>query len=706
MLRLLLLGAAAALGLELQVPSVLLTSVPFTARMTLPAGSYPTLLEYTIEDQAGAYLASGVWNASLTLTKTPTLALDASGANVLRCHVWSNVTSITATRDVWSFPGYVSLLPPFITLLCSLLMGQVMIALLVGIWSGAALVSGGNLWLGFLHTFDVYWVDAFVDRSHAGVLLFTIILGGTIGVVQKGGGAHGLAHLAASAMRTSFRMQLSTWVLCCCLFFDDYSMILILGSSLRQILPRTGVSKEKFAAIIHTMGVCLPSMAPVSSWIGVEIGYVAAVLTSLNLDWDPFVTCLSSLQYRLFPVLFIAFIFIIIIFEKDFGPMLKYERAMAEAADDAGVDELETDQPDTNDTNNDEDDEKPLGPMVPNPRKPMRALNAVVPFAIIVAATFVGMILDGFQSLAAEFPGESFGVLDALSHSDSVAALIRASALGWVVAVLLLLVQRILSMQEVMGAWIEGVKDVMEPTLILTLAWALGAVIGEVQTAGYIASTLHGQIAPGYLPAIASVLCCVVSFATGTSFGTMAIMLPIICPLSFKVSGQDAANLMQCIGAVLGSSVFGNACSPIADTSIITALSVNMPLQNHVESILPYALVVAGTSSVGTLLLGAHVVTTFTAFALCFVTLLCLVAFCGSRVPSRFRSSSNASSVLSLSPSHRYSFLSTVSPPASREQDRLLPPTTAPPSSSSSVLDYVHKLFPSTKPSEKKTPSA
>ncbi|KDO30193.1 hypothetical protein SPRG_04989 [Saprolegnia parasitica CBS 223.65] len=701
MLRLLLLGAAAAMGLELQVPSVLLTSVPFTATMTLPAGSYPTLLDYTIQDQAGAYLASGVWNVSQPLTTT--LSLDASGANVLRCHAWSNATSLRATRDVRSFPGYVSLLPPLITLLCSLLMGQVMIALLVGIWSGAALVSGGNLWLGFLHTFDVYWVNAFVDRSHAGVLLFTIILGGTIGVVQKGGGAHGLAHLAASTMRTSFRMQISTWVLCCCLFFDDYSMILILGSSLRQILPRTGVSKEKFAAIIHTMGVCLPSMAPVSSWIGVEIGYVAAVLTSLNLDWDPFVTCLSSLQYRLFPVLFIAFIFIIIIFEKDFGPMLKYERATAEAADDVGVDELETDQIESNEL--DDNDEKPLGPMEPNPRKPMRALNAVVPFTIIVAATFVGMILDGFQSLAAEFPGESFGVLDALSHSDSVAALIRASALGWVVAVVLLLVQRILSMQEVMGAWIEGVKDVMEPTLILTLAWALGAVIGEVQTAGYIASTLHGQIAPGYLPAIASVLCCVVSFATGTSFGTMAIMLPIICPLSFKVSGQDAANLMQCIGAVLGSSVFGNACSPIADTSIITALSVNMPLQNHVESILPYALVVAGTSSVGTLLLGAHVVTTFTAFALCFVTLLGLVAFCGSRVPSRFRSSSNASSVLSLSPSHRYSFLSTVSPPASREQDRLLPPP-APASSSSSVLDYVHKLFPSTKPSEKKTTPA
>ncbi|OQR85748.1 NhaC Na:H antiporter (NhaC) family protein [Achlya hypogyna] len=694
MMRRTLLAAAVATaaGLDLQVPSVILTSVPFTATLALPGGTYPGLLQYAIEDSAGASLASGQWNATRALTVAPTVALVTTGTHDLHCRVWAGNASTfaaTATRSVRSFPGYVALLPPFVTLLCSLLFGQVMIALLVGIWSGAALVSGGNLWLGFLHTFDVYWVDAFVDRNHAGVLLFTIILGGTIGVVQKGGGAHGLAHLAASTMRTSLRMQLATWVLCCCLFFDDYSMILILGSSLRQILPRTGVSKEKFAAIIHTMGVCLPSMAPVSSWVGVEIGYVAAVLQTLQLDWDPFVTCLSSLQYRLFPILFIAFIFITIIFEKDFGPMLKYERGAAESAEEPREPE--------------EDEEAalppaPLGPMEPDPRRPMRAVNAVVPFAIIVAATFVGMILDGFQALALQFPGETFGVLDALSHSDSVAALIRASALGWVAAVALLLLQRIVSMQQIMGAWVEGVKDVIEPTLILTLAWALGAVIGEVQTAAYIASTLHGQIAPGYLPAIASVLCCVVSFATGTSFGTMAIMLPIICPLSYKVSGQDAANLMQCIGAVLGSSVFGNACSPIADTSIITALSAGLPLANHVESVLPYAVVVAATSSAGTFFLGTHVFTTFTAFALCFAVLLGLVAFCGSRVPSRFRSASNASSVLSLSPSHRYSFLSAVSPPhsaapASREQEPLLPPA----STDSGVLQYVKTLFPSTK---------
>ncbi|OQR89724.1 NhaC Na:H antiporter (NhaC) family protein [Thraustotheca clavata] len=716
-------------GNKVILPNVILTNVPFPATLTTLPGKQVfkrkrldtngNIVEYAIVDENGVNMSSGHWNTTLPLTVS--MSLSVSGTHQISCTIKNGNLTMNTMENVRSFPGILSLVPPFITLFCSLLMGQVMIALLVGIWTGATLVSGGNPWLGFIHTFDVFWVQALSDQSHAGVLLFTIILGGTIGVVQKGGGAHGLAHLAAHTMNTSFRMQLATWILCCSLFFDDYSMILILGSSLRQILPRTGVSKEKFASIIHTMAVCLPSMAPVSSWIGVEIGYVAAVLQTLDLDWDPFVTCLSSLQYRLFPILFIAFIFITIIFEKDFGPMLIFERAVAES--DEILSPL-SDDPVTEDENKELTPEEPkvLGPMEPDPSKPMRAVNAIIPFGIIVAATFCGMILDGFQSLARDFPGQSFGVLDALSHSDSVSALIRASALGWAIAVLLLVFQRIATIQVSMTAWIEGVKDVMEPTLILTLAWALGAVIGEAQTASYvivylpklkvyIASTLHGQIAPGYLPAIASVLCCIVSFATGTSYGTMAIMLPIICPLSYKVSGKDANNLMQCIGAVLGASTFGNTCSPIADTSIITALSVNMSLQTHIETMLPYALVVATISCIGTFFLGVGVVSTFTGFAFCFLILLCIVHFCGTRIPSRFRSSSNEESALSGSPSHRYSmlplsglnlyrysFLAFVSPPnsttknKSNEYDPLLTTPSEP-----SSFNCFTKLFSSKK---------
>lgn len=166
----------------------------------------------------------------------------------------------THTTVVVVSPGWVSLLPPLVTLVMSAVLGQVTVSLLAGIWCGAIIVSNGDPFTAFLRTFDQYWVNAFTVDDHAGVLLFTIVLGGTIGVVQKGGGGHGLALVAKKFMTSSLRMQLSTWLLCLVIFFDDYSCILIVGSSLRQVLSQTGVSREKFAAIIHTVGVCLPSM--------------------------------------------------------------------------------------------------------------------------------------------------------------------------------------------------------------------------------------------------------------------------------------------------------------------------------------------------------------------------------------------------------------------------------------------------------------
>lgn len=266
---------------------------------------YPRELQYQVEDSAGAVLANGsivtvdsegnfVSQAAVLVKQ---LKLASSGSHDLTTSVWEEAVAepvatalpesdandtatapavvelappelfkATVTTSIFVSPGWVSLLPPLVTLAMSAALGQVMVALLAGIWCGAAIVEQGDVFSAFLRTFDKYWVDAFTTDDHAGVLLFTILLGGTIGVVQKGGGGHGLALLAKEFMTTSLRMQLSTWLLCLVIFFDDYSCILIIGSSLRQVLTQTGVSHEKFAAIIHTIGVCLPSMCTFKAW--------------------------------------------------------------------------------------------------------------------------------------------------------------------------------------------------------------------------------------------------------------------------------------------------------------------------------------------------------------------------------------------------------------------------------------------------------
>lgn len=385
-----------------------------------------------------------------------------------------------------------------------------------------------------------------------------------------------------------------------------------------------------------------------SSWVGVEIGYVAAQLRDLNLDWDPFLTCLSCLHYRFFPILFIAFIFITIICEKDFGPMVQFEK-------DAVSSPVQTEYAMTPVELGPCASPTPeLGTLEPDPRKPMRWPNAVLPFLSIITLTFLGMVFDGYSRLHKIDPTGDYDILDALSNCDSVSALIRASAAGWVIAVVLLLLQRIITLDQATKAWMEGVKDILDPTLILILAWALGTVIQEVNVAPFIASVVGSEVKPEYLPAITSALCFIVSFATGSSFGTMAIIFPIISPLSYSISGGDAQNLMQCFGAILGSSVFGNICSPIADTSILASLSAQIPLKNHVRSILPYSLLVATVSVLGgTLPIGLNLFSPFTAFGICLAVLLLAVVFCGTKVNSRFRALSSCS-FLSASPPSKY----------------------------------------------------
>ena len=266
-----------------------------------------------------------------------------------------------------------------------------------------------------------------------------------------------------------------------------------------------------------------------SSWIGVEIGYIEAQLTDLKLDWDPFVTCLRSISYRFFPVIFIAFIFILIIFERDFGPMVEYEKQ-------AILDKAQHDRQELMDVAINYTDPKErkssisTGPLDPPPGTPLRWINAAVPFLVIVCVTFVGMIFDGFAAMEA-LPAHgrpARTVMNALSHSDSVKALIRSSATGCIVALTMVLVQKILTLAEGMEAWTQGVKDIIEPTIVLILAWALGRVIGDTQAAPYLASIVHDGLPAAALPAITALLCYIVSFATGSGFGTMAIMFPIV----------------------------------------------------------------------------------------------------------------------------------------------------------------------------------
>ena len=168
--------------------------------------------------------------------------------------------------------GWLSLLPPVVALGASVALKQVIVALLLGVWTGAVVLARGRPVVSLLRVFDTYLVGALADREHAGVLLFTLLLGGTIGVVQRAGGGIGLARLLSSYVTSAWRALVAAYALCWMIFFDDYSSVLIVGSSMRPVLPTLGVPPERLAVIVHTMGVVLASLSPVSSWIGLQLG--------------------------------------------------------------------------------------------------------------------------------------------------------------------------------------------------------------------------------------------------------------------------------------------------------------------------------------------------------------------------------------------------------------------------------------------------
>ncbi|CAM9348857.1 unnamed protein product [Ascophyllum nodosum] len=520
------------------------------------------------------------------------LQIGSAGRSTIRFTVDGRTQDVIVT----SAPGWSTLLPPLVTLAISIWYQQVIVALLVGIWAGALLVSGFNPVRALLMTFDTYLVGAFTGEGNAAVLLFTFLLGGTIGLVQRSGGALGLANALKGFMGTRSRGQACTVALGCLIFFDDYSSILIVGNSLRDVVRAVGVSPAKFAWLVHSMGVVLASLSPISSWVGLQIGYTKAVLDALGISppLDGFLVVLRSLPFRFFPLFYLVLILFVLVSGRDFGPMADSESS-GEAID-SGTDstgEREAGTP-----------KGGGGGIVPKAGTPLRSSNALVPFAAVIVVTFGGMMVDGISKI--ERGGNQASLIltqrvpktlvNVLSSCDSVAVLIWASAAGWFTSVIMVCSQGILSLPEAMEMWMEGMKEVLEPQFVLLLAWALGHVVKDVQTAEYLAGVLGTGIPPYMLPTLISVLCYLISYACGSTFGTMGIVFPLVGPLAWRLGGEDVDFLHHCFACILGASLFGSVCSPISDTTILTSLATGCGLGEHVRTTTPYTFAVATIS--------------------------------------------------------------------------------------------------------------
>ena len=380
--------------------------------------------------------------------------------------------------------------------------------------------------------------------------------------------------------------QLVTWFLGIAIFFDDYANTLIVGNTMRPVTDKLRISREKLSYIVDSTAAPVAAIAFVTTWIGAELGYIQdGVKVISGLDASVYQIFLSSLQYSFYPIFTLLFIAMLVWMKKDFGPMLTAERKCVNR--DSSEHQL------INVADNEMKD------FEPDDSTPKRSFNAVVPVLTIIFVTIAGLLYTGWDS--ASWADQSTGffrkISDTIGSSDPYIALLWSSLTGLIVASFLTLSQRLLRIQEAVGSIIKGFKTMLTAMIILVLAWALSAITEDLRTADFLTNSISNVISPYAIPLATFVLAGLVSFSTGSSWGTMAILYPMMLPLSWSIclnQGMDSMETLSIfynvVSCVLAGAVLGDHCSPISDTTILSSLASSCNHIEHVRTQLPYAL--------------------------------------------------------------------------------------------------------------------
>lgn len=479
---------------------------------------------------------------------------------------------------------WVSILPPLLAIVLALLTRQIIPALLAGIWLGGWLLAGlsfTGLGTSLLDTIGVHIINSLTDPDHMKIIVFTLMIGGVVGIIRRNGGTDGIVGAVTRWASTRRRGQLASGGLGVAVFFDDYANTLVVGNTMRPITDRLRISREKLAYIVDSTAAPVAAIGLFTTWIGFQVGLVGDAVNKIGVEQSGFAVFLESLKYAFYPVLAIVLVFAIAATGRDFGPMAKAERrarntgeVLRPGSDLGGGDTLAEE-------------------LQPKDDVPRRLVNAVVPLVVLVATTLTGLLVTGTGS----------NLIEVMGAGDPFGSLLWGSLLAVIVAAVMSVGQQILTANETIEAWFSGVKSVLYVVIILALAWALSTLAERLGTAEFLAGALGETIPAALLPAIVFVIAAAVAFATGTSWGTMGILTPLAVPVAWAVldaQGEATATghpvLFACVSAVLAGAVWGDHCSPISDTTVISSLASQCDVIDHVRTQLPYALYAGGVA--------------------------------------------------------------------------------------------------------------
>ena len=480
--------------------------------------------------------------------------------------------------------GWISILPPVIAIVIALTLRQVLLALFLGVWMGAWLVSGASLpavFTTFFTSVSEYIIPSVADADHVSILVFSLLIGGMVGIIGANGGTRGIVHAITRLITTRRRAQLSTTGLGYAVFFDDYANTMVVGSTMRPLTDQLRISRAKLAYLVDSTAAPVAIIAVISTWIGAVVGYIREAESAIpGFTEAAYLIFLNSLPYNFYAFLAIIFVAVIAYSGRDFGPMRRVEQEAADGRDSSQV--------------KDQEDEKPADAADNGASgRVSHWMNAAIPILGLIIATMAGLWVTGEGDTLQEIAGTS----------DSYAALVWGSVFSLFLASVLTVSQRLLTIEQMFKGMFRGMHLMFEGLIILVLAWSLGMVTHQLDTAGFLVSLLEGILSPYWVPVIIFILAGVTSFATGSSWGTMGILMPLVLPLTWSLgdtAGLDSAAtqtlIYSSVSAVLAGAVWGDHCSPISDTTILSSLACHCDHVTHVNTQLPYALVVGGLS--------------------------------------------------------------------------------------------------------------
>jgi Na+/H+ antiporter NhaC len=461
---------------------------------------------------------------------------------------------------------------------------DIYLSLFLGAFSGALLLHGGHPWAAFQDLLIGRLIPSLTDRWNVSVLVFTLLMGGFVEVLNRHGGMAALAARVVGRAGSPRHAGLGAYLMGWLVFFDGLANAMLVGKTLRPAADRAGLSREKLAFIVDSTSAPIAGLALLSTWVAYEMSVIRQGLANtgdpaLADAVAPFSWLVLSLPFRFYNWFLLLLVFLLVWLMRDWGPMLAAERASraqrrSEPAITAGA-----------------------------PAKSSAAL-ALVPLAVLVLGVFGGLYVGGGGR---ELPFTLPNLVQALGKADAAGVFVLATACASLVALGLTAVFRRTAgspaaPESGTQPFFQGMQQMFLPALILVFAWMLNSVIKELGTAAYLVTLLGDRLPAAWLPVLVFLLASVISFSTGTSWGTMAIVMPLVIPLAVSLTAFHAAAaaspvLIATVGAVLAGAVFGDHCSPISDTTIVSAFSSDCEVMAHVRTQLPYALTAGGLAS-------------------------------------------------------------------------------------------------------------